>query len=305
MSRIYEALQKAESERKSAAQFPEQPPAELEVVSKLEEPAPVELGFHAEDVPAHAWNPSLLSLPALADSGQCVEQFRSLRSHLYLSRLQSDLKTILVSSGMPGEGKSFIAANLAISLARNNDCRVLLVDGDLRRPTLHNLLGAQNDLGLTDYLGGKATLAQVMQRYGASKGFENHGLRDLPNLFFLPAGDAGDNSLEQVSGHRMEEIVDHVSSVFDWILIDSPPVLAVTDAVDLARASDAVLLVARGESTPFDVAQRAQAAFSNSRILGFVLNAVKHPPKGSSYYSYYGSQAGDENQRRKAKRNQE
>jgi Mrp family chromosome partitioning ATPase len=88
----------------------------------------------------------------------------------------------------------------------------------------------------------------------------------------------------------MEDLIATLSPYFDWILIDSAPVLAVTDAVELARAADAVLLVARGASTPFEVAQRAQTAFSNSRILGFVLNAVKEAPRNGSYsyYYYYG-----------------
>jgi Mrp family chromosome partitioning ATPase len=110
----------------------------------------------------------------------------------------------------------------------------------------------------------------------------------ISNLTFIPAGKCGDNSSELVANHRIEELVAAVSPHFDWILIDSPPVLAVTDAVDLARAADAVLLVARGASTPYDVAQRAQATFSNSRILGFVLNDVKNPPRTGSYYYYYG-----------------
>jgi Mrp family chromosome partitioning ATPase len=87
-------------------------------------------------------------------------------------------------------------------------------------------------------------------------------------------------------------LIASLSPHFDWILIDSPPALAVSDAIDLARAADAVLLVARGASTPFDVVQRTQGAFSNSRILGFVLNAVKDAPSSGSYYYYGRREAG-------------
>ena len=90
----------------------------------------------------------------------------------------------------------------------------------------------------------------------------------------------------------MRDLLAVLAPHFDWIVIDSPPVLAVTDAVELARAADAVLLVARGAETPLDVAQRTQAAFNNSRILGFVLNAVKKVPHHHSYSYYYGREAG-------------
>jgi Mrp family chromosome partitioning ATPase len=90
-----------------------------------------------------------------------------------------------------------------------------------------------------------------------------------------------------VANHRIEELIAAISPHFNWILIDSAPVLAVTDAVELARAADAVLLIARGASTPYDVAQRAQATFSGMRILGFVLNDTKEIPRRGSHYSYY------------------
>jgi protein-tyrosine kinase len=96
----------------------------------------------------------LASCQLLADRGAGVEQFRRLRSHVYQARYEAPLKTILIASGMPSEGKSFIAANLAISLARNSIHNILLIDGDLRRPTLHDLLGAPNSPGLADYLDG-------------------------------------------------------------------------------------------------------------------------------------------------------
>ena len=109
-------------------------------------------------------DPSPASFPTLADRGAGVEQFRSLRSHIYQARYEAPLKTILVASGMPSEGKSFVAANLAMSLARNSINNILLIDGDLRRPTLHNLLGAPNTPGLSDYLAGTADLNDIMQR---------------------------------------------------------------------------------------------------------------------------------------------
>jgi capsular exopolysaccharide synthesis family protein len=244
----------------------------------------------------------MMSLPTLAERGEAVEQFRSLRSHIYQLRYQAALKTILVSSGTPSEGKSFVTANLAVSLARNNERSVLLIDGDLRRPTVHKLFGGPNSPGLSEFLSGTAEITEVMQRNVDLGDDENQGVRDLSNLTLITAGTSGQNSLELVGNHRIETLVEAVTPHFDWILIDSPPVLAVTDAVDLARAADGVLLVARGTSTPFDIAQRAQQAFSNARILGFVLNAVKDAPKGGYYYNYYGYHDSSDPKRRKDKR---
>ena len=198
------------------------------------------------------------------------------------------MKTILIASGMPSEGKSFVAANLAMSLARNTVNNILLIDGDLRRPTLHNLLGLPIRLDYRITWQGTADLTDIMQRDTIHETRDGESVSIVSNLTFIPSGKSRDNSSELVANHRIEELIAAVSPHFDWILIDSPPVLAVTDAVDLARAADAVLLVARGASTPYEVAHRTQAAFSNSRILGFVLNDVKNAAhKGSYNYGYY------------------
>jgi protein-tyrosine kinase len=288
MSRIHEALQRAYQERgKSPLSGPNQV-VELTVNSAPEEPPPVKPELNVKNIARHSWKPSIDSFPTLTDHGAGVEQFRRLRSHIYQAHAEAPLKTLLIASGMPSEGKSFVAANLAMSMARNSVNDVLLIDGDLRRPTLHNLLGASNVPGLSDYLEGTADLIDVMQRYRSPETADDAGLDIVSNLTFIPSGNSSDNSSELVANHRIEELIALASPHFNWILIDSPPVLAVTDAVDLARAADAVLLIARGASTPYDVAQRTQAALSSSRILGFVLNAVKDAPRNGSYsYDYY------------------
>jgi capsular exopolysaccharide synthesis family protein len=302
MSRIYEALQRADRERQAAQgsvveQFVEPP-----VVDDVEEPQPAGADAFLENIARYRWKPSTPSFPTLADRGPGVEQFRSLRSRVYQARYEAPLKTILVSSGMPAEGKSFVAANLAVSMARNSVNGILLIDGDLRRPTLHNLLGAPNEVGLTEYLAGTAELHAVMQRDSASESAETPAQRGLSNLTLIPAGKCGDNSSELVASQRLEELILNLTPHFDWILIDSPPVLAVTDAVELSRAADAVLLVARGAATPYAVAQRTQATFRNSRILGFVLNDIKRVPRRGYYYYYHyygGSERGRQETRGK------
>jgi capsular exopolysaccharide synthesis family protein len=296
MSRLYEALQRADLERKTTPELELDPVVDAvvdpEIISEIEQPPPVKADLILDDIARYPWNPSSESFPTLADRGAGVEQFRSLRSRIYQARYEAPLKTILVSSGMPSEGKSFITANLAMNLARNSVNNILLIDADLRRPSLHKLLGAPNVPGLYEYLGGTAELKDILQRDRNSKPADPSSVGSISNLTFIPSGDCGDNSSELVANHRIEELIAAVSPHFDWILIDSPPVLAVTDAVELAHAADAVLLIARGARTPYDVAQRTQAAFSSSRILGFVLNDVKEMPRGGyNYYDYYGAPA--------------
>jgi capsular exopolysaccharide synthesis family protein len=301
MSRIYDALQKADLERKTEQETEPTEIVEPFLASRVEKP-PVKAGLDLDGIALHPWNPVLDYLPTLGDRGESIEQFRGLRSQLYQLRDQSPLRTILVSSGMPAEGKSFIVANLAISLARNKNSSVLLIDADLRGPSLHTVLGAPQTPGLTEYLAGVAEAHDILQRNQNPHIVEGDFVRNIPNLTFIPAGAGGDNSSELVANHRIEELIATLAPHFDWILIDTPPALAFADAVDLAHAADAVLLVARAATTSYDAAQRTQAAFSNSRILGFALNAVRDVPRNTSYYYYDYQDTGSGSMRRKDKR---
>jgi capsular exopolysaccharide synthesis family protein len=300
MSRIYDALQRADIERKTVQGMDAARPPEPAPVPGADALPSIKAEVNTEKITLHPWKPSMTYFPTLNDRGESIEQFRGLRSQLYQLRDQARLKTILISSGVPAEGKTFVVANLAISLARNRNNKVLLIDGDLRRPSLHAVLGAPNIPGLAEYLAATAEPSDIMQR-NQNSSLVNAGMaRSISNVTFIPAGAGGDNSSELVANRRIEELITILTPHFDWILIDSPPVLAFADAIELARAADAVLLVARGASTPYDIAQRAQAAFSSSRILGFVLNAVKDVPPNASYsYYYYGMQkASNEKPRR-------
>ncbi len=313
MSRIYEALQKAETERKSDRQEragrmpPEEPAATIgsyeAAVAEFELPPAPPLSALAEiaepeaatpavsgrlnlnDVPRRHWIPLYERLPALQERGAAVEQFRSLRSRIHELRDISPLKSILVSSGLPQEGKSFVATNLAISLARHKSSKVLLIDGDMRRYTLHQLLGCEAHPGLADYLAGKAGVLEVMQRADDTPGPENTKPAILPNLTFIPGGHGGDKAADLSGNPRFRELIETVSPYFDWIVVDSSPVLPVSDAVNMARACDGVLLVARAGVTKYPVAQRAQSEMKAARVLGFVLNAA---PKHSTPGTYYG-----------------
>ncbi|MCU1248570.1 MAG: hypothetical protein JWQ49_1599 [Edaphobacter sp.] len=318
MSRIYEALQKAESERKLDRREPEldmqDQPASATMTTTVAEPddvfatprfadAPIvtepypepstrRLGGDSLDlsrIPTRPWALSLPQLPALLERGPAVEQFRSLRSRIFELRDISPLKTILVSSGVPQEGKSFISTNLALSLARHKNSKVLLIDGDMRRYTLHQILGCESHPGLADYLAGKADILEVMQRPGALQTPTAGTAPSLPNLTFIAGGNGGDKAADLSGSPRFGELIRQASPHFDWIIVDSSPVLPVSDAVNLARWCDGVLLVARGGVTKFPVAQRAQSELKASKILGFVLNAVQETPEVGGYYGYDGT----------------
>jgi capsular exopolysaccharide synthesis family protein len=242
-----------------------------------------------DGVQRRPWNPSLERLPALERGGVGVEQFRTLRSRIQEFRDLRSLKTILISSGLPQEGKSFIAVNLAINLARHKSSKVLLIDGDMRCSSLHHYLGSEFHPGLPDYLSGKASLLEVMQLPEEAKDRDPSMAAVLNNITFIPGGDGGDLAADLSASKRFDELLTTVAPYFDWIIIDSPPVLLVSDAVNLARACDAVLLVARSGITTFPVAQRAQQELKASNIIGFVLNAVDKPPMSGNYYYRYES----------------
>jgi protein-tyrosine kinase len=238
-------------------------------------------------IPQVTWSPSLAQLPALEDRGSAVEQFRSLRSRMQEFRDLNALKSILVSSGLPQEGKSFITANLAISFARHKAGRVLLIDGDMRRATLHKLLGCPQGPGLTEYLSGSASVIEIMQRPKPDE--PGHPLpHGLASLTFIPAGTEHDKAADLSGNRRFDRLLAAAAPHFDWIVVDSSPVNLVSDGVNLARACDAVLLVARGGVTKYEIAQRAVTELKASKVLGFVLNAVKNPPIAGGYYGYDG-----------------
>jgi capsular exopolysaccharide synthesis family protein len=312
MSHIYEALQRAEAERKASAQgVAEHQSLSFAPTTALAEETPgfedaqapgAQSPLHAENamesnlvadptflskVARRQWNPSLERLPSLHRGGIEVEQFRSLRSRVQEFRDLKKLKSVLVSSGLPQEGKSFIAVNLAINLARHKSSKVLLVDGDMRCSTLHHYLGTEFMPGLPDYLSGKVSLQEVMQYPEESKERDPMMHSVLSNIAFIPGGDGADMAADLSVSKKFDEMLKTLEPYFDWIVVDSPPVLLVSDAVNLARSTDAVLLVARSGVTTFPVAQRAQQELKSANVIGFVLNAVDKAPMSGSYYYRY------------------
>jgi protein-tyrosine kinase len=306
MSRIHDALKKAEQERQGTPRPPASPNTPASRVStavvteaappkKVEEPAapphrlesevpvaPVLDGL-LERCTVVRWTPDpkqiVISQQAHAALG--MEEFRSLRSRLYQSRDAAPLRTVLITSALPQEGKTFVAANLAHSIVRQRERRALLIDCDLRWSRLHQLLGTHLSPGLTEYLRGEADEQTILQR------------GQLDNLFFIPGGKSASNAAELIANGRLKALLDRLAPLFDWIIIDSPPAIAMSDASLLADMSDGVLMVVAAGKTPFDLAQKTREQLKRARLLGVALNRVEPHSTGSSYYyGYYNKSNG-------------
>jgi len=304
MSRIHEALKKAEQERAGGtvteviAPQTEAPAAVSEWAATPESVSPPPAAEQLQPVPdtqpflrfddlrarcaRPEWHldPNVNVFFNSALSSQGAEQFRTLRSRLYQLRNDQPLRTLLVTSSVPGEGKTLVVANLAQAIVRQPDRRALIIDADLRRARLHTTLGAPAAPGLTDYLRGEADEMQIIQ----------HGQDGT--LCLIPGGSEVTNPSELLSNGRLKKLLDRVAPVFDWVILDSPPCLPVADAAILAALCDGVLLVVRAGVTPGPMVQRACQEMQGRYIAGVVLNAVQPRHLYGSYYYYdtYGYQ---------------
>jgi capsular exopolysaccharide synthesis family protein len=304
MSRIHEALKRAEQER--AASQGTRSDASPVMDLPTQEANPVTADVVRPPMPAASVTPSAPAsghgVPSfssaftldtlLARCNQCewkpddktmlffnqeenalgTEQFRTLRSRLYQMREKTSLKRILVTSALPQEGKSFVSANLAQVLVRQHGRRVLLIDGDLRVARLHSALGTTSSPGLADYLLGESDEFSIMQH------------SSMDNLFFIPCGRTVAHPAELIANGRMKMLMQRVETLFDWIIVDSPPAVPVSDASQLANYCDGVLMVVRSNATPYDTAQRARQEFQGKTMVGVVLNGIT---RGDTYSRYY------------------
>jgi capsular exopolysaccharide synthesis family protein len=194
------------------------------------------------------------------------EELRALRSRLYRLRETQRVKSLLVTSALREEGKSFIAANLAHVLALQQECRVLLIDGDMRSPRLHSMLGTSLRPGLSEYLLDEVEEFGIMQKGGAG------------GLFFVPSGRSVPGPTELLANGHLSFLLERVEPLFDWIIVDSPAAIPVSDASLLGSHCDGVLLVVRSGSTPFDVARKAREKFRENQLVGVVLNTMENEP---------------------------
>jgi capsular exopolysaccharide synthesis family protein len=226
------------------------------------------------EAPAKSGTPTAL-VTETAPKSAAAEAYRTLRTNIQFAGLDRPCKTIVITSATPAEGKTTTAANFAAVCAQSGS-RVLLVDGDLRKPTLHKIFGIDNQRGLTTTMIEGKSLADVAIP------------TRVPNLSIVVSGPLPPNQAELTASRRMHDLLEAATRVFDLIVIDTPPVLSVSDAVALAAQTDGVILVVRGGKTSAEAARRAaeQIDAVKGRILGVLLNRVD--ARNSSYYADHG-----------------
>jgi capsular exopolysaccharide synthesis family protein len=252
-----------------------------------------------EEIVQYLGMPSLGLIPVAAHKGSdpmidddvpiFSEAFRGLRTNVLFSSAEEGLQSVVVTSTGPGEGKSVVTANLAIALAKAGQ-RVLLIDADLRRPRVHTIFGKKQEPGLSNLMVGAVKASEVV-----------HQVR-VQGLWIITAGKIPPNPAEMLGSRRFHDFLKSLSSHFDWVLIDSPPVMAVADACVIAHRTSGVLFVVGADATSRHTARQAieQLSQARARLLGGVLNRVdlqKNPYYYSKYYKkeytqYYTKSAG-------------
>lgn len=215
-------------------------------------------------------------ISALDPKSPITEQYRTIRTNIQFASIDKELKMLMVTSAGPGDGKSTTAANLAVTIAQQGK-RVLLVDADLRKPTVHYTFNLTNTFGLTSVLTRQMTLEEAFVE------------SSIQGLSILPSGPIPPNPAELLGSVSMETFLKNAKEMFDQVIFDTPPVLAVTDAQILANKCDGVILVVSSGKTEIEEATKAKEMLiaSQGKLLGAVLNNKKLTD--SDYYYYYGS----------------
>jgi receptor protein-tyrosine kinase len=301
MSRVHDALRRAEqaatvapvaapsklpvsslvSAAVAAVEVEEAPiqPAPLSPLSAPAAPAPRMEGFlgQVRSIPFQPLPEALLIDPAHTRDAP-AEEFRTLRTRLNHMQSLQPIHTVVITSPSPTEGKSFAAANLALAEAQLSGNMVLLADFDFRRPIVHSLFQTDRGPGITDYLQGKIQLQDAMRRVGDT------------NLFIMPAGEAVINPLELLNLKEVKQLLDFLPTLFNWAILDSPPLLFAADANLLSTLSHGTILVVRIGSTTIDSVSRAMQSLCQNNVLGIVVNGARRGElysKYAYYHSYY------------------
>ncbi len=219
------------------------------------------------------------------------EAFRMLRTNLQFVGVDKPLKKIVITSSNPREGKSVVAANLAISIASTGS-KVLLIGADLRRPRVHKLFFLENYKGLSSLLAGDLKMDDVANE------------TPVENLYVITSGPIPPNPAEILGSAKMNQFIEKASSVYDMIIFDSPPVNTVADASILSSIADGVILVVEAGVTAREAAILAKEQLEkiNARILGVVLNKAKQSSEGYYYYYYYYGEGSSKRKKKRKKR---
>jgi protein-tyrosine kinase len=266
-----------------------EPAAAVEAAPAQREAPQPPLSLEHEPVPAPT-SPSALPVSRLYKekvvgqhlSPQVVEEYRRLGALIHHMQLDRGVRVVMVTSAVAGEGKTLTATNLALVLSASYGRNVLLIDADLRRPSLHQVFNTVSLSGLGDILSGSGEVPPLVQL--------------TPKLTLLTAGRPNADPLGGLTSDRMRQLLQEARDTFDFVIIDTPPVGLLTDANLLASMVDVALLVVRATSTPYDLVKRAADAIGRHRIAGVVLNRAQ-PQHGHNYH-YYAGYYGDDREPR-------
>jgi protein-tyrosine kinase len=206
--------------------------------------------------------------------GAVVEEFRKLAATLHHAQAVHRLKVVMVTSAAGGEGKSLTTVNLALTLSNSYRRRVLLIDADLRKPTIHDIFQVQNGAGLLSFL-----------KNGSDRSVP--GIEVSPRLIVMPSGGVSADPIGMLTSSALKELLDEASRAFDWVLIDTPPAAILPDCNLLAPSVDGVLLIVDAFHTPHPMVVKAIEAVGREKILGVVLNHAEHTPSNYKYGKGY------------------
>lgn len=237
-----------------------------------EKPAKRQHEVPVEPIVQSRLHPRLILLTQ-PETPEC-EQYRTLRTQLFHASEKKALRIVTVTSTLAGEGKTSTVINLALAIAQSREKRVLVIDGDLRRPNVAAYLGVRTKMGLGEVLRGEA---EALDTLFTLDGYE---------LYVMPVSREAANPTELLSSERFADMLAELRNYFDFILIDSPPVMPFADTRLLANHTDAVMLVIRAGMAPYETVEKAIEALPSSKMLGVVLNGAEHLEE-AGYYDYY------------------
>lgn len=277
MSRVHDALRR--SEQGSPLSRPNVPEGAAAVGAGTVSLLPEGLLESAEEVPFRpAPDSHLLSIDGEQITDGPAEEFRTLRTRVNHVQSLQPIRSLVVTSPSPAEGKSFTACNLAIAEGQLADNPTLLADFDFRRPVIHAHFDIERSPGLTDFLQGKVELPEITKKVA--------GL----NLWVMPAGEPVMNPLELLNLSVARQALDELPKLFNWVVLDSPPLLFAADANLLATQCHSTLLVVRIGATTIDSVSRAMQSLCENNVLGIVVNGARRSElysKYTYYHSYY------------------
>ena len=266
-------LEQYSAETKPLPNTPSAEPASEAVTTELKRARPAETRPRTPQ-PGGAGQKLVVASDA---SPVSIEQYRRLAATLYQTKAESGLKSIMVCSALPREGKTLTAANLALTLSESYRQRVLLIDADFRGASTHNVFDVAISPGLGDFL---ASVDMPLPITAVS-----------PTLSVVPAGTCSGNPLAGLMSGRMKQLVEQATAHFDWVVLDTPPVGVIADANLLAALTDAVVFVVAAGSTPYPLVRRAIGEIGAERVIGVVLNRVSASTMPSNtYYRRYAAQ---------------